>query len=287
MINSGIYMITNIYNGKCYIGSSTDMKTRIRNHKNCLKSNKHANSYLQASYNKYGKESFTITIVELVEDFSLLTTRETAWILKLKSNESSHGYNMSLPNTELLPNGGVGLHSEETKFKLGLMVYTKRHRSATLEDYIKYRENRRERKKSIHNKEDVDSTVVVYDKDNGSIVGEYANAKETSNTMGLSYKRVNEVLNLAKEGGKTRRSYKGYVFVYKRNVVEGKSYRLDLPGPQSKRVLISNMDGEIIGDYINVRTAAIELGIKEHYIYGYFFNKLDSIKGIYTAKYIE
>ena len=246
MTNSGIYMITNIVNGKCYIGSSINIKNRIREHKGKLKNNKHENSYLQASYNKYGKESFTITTVELVENLSLLTTRETAWILKLKSNESPHGYNMSLPNTNLLPNGGIGFHSEETKFKLGLTVYTKRHANTTLEDYIKYRENRRERKSNTHNKEDVDSTVVVYDKDNGSIVGEYTSAKETSNTMGLSYKRVNEVLNLAKDGNKTRRSYKGYVFVYKRNIVEGKSYKLDLPGPQSKRVIVSNMNKRII-----------------------------------------
>lgn len=51
---TGIYIIKNILNNKIYVGSTIDIKKRWRDHKWHLKENKHHNSHLQASYNKYG-----------------------------------------------------------------------------------------------------------------------------------------------------------------------------------------------------------------------------------------
>lgn len=50
---TGIYVITNISNGKKYIGQSVDVEDRIAHHKSSLKHNRHENSYLQNSWNKY------------------------------------------------------------------------------------------------------------------------------------------------------------------------------------------------------------------------------------------
>ena len=58
MIKTGIYIIKNILNNKKYVGSSTNIGKRWRDHKWYLKENKHHNSHLQASYNKYGLDSF-------------------------------------------------------------------------------------------------------------------------------------------------------------------------------------------------------------------------------------
>ncbi len=56
-LNSGVYIIT--YNNKNYVGSSSNLKKRIREHFNCLKRSTHPNSRLQRAYNKYGIDVFS------------------------------------------------------------------------------------------------------------------------------------------------------------------------------------------------------------------------------------
>ena len=60
-LNSGVYIIS--YNNKNYVGSSSNLKKRIREHFNCLKRNVHPNSRLQRAYNKYGVDVFSYKIV--------------------------------------------------------------------------------------------------------------------------------------------------------------------------------------------------------------------------------
>lgn len=66
-MRSGIYRIDNIINGKCYIGSSIDLDRRRKEHAYSLSNNSHGNKHLQNAYNKYGRESFKFTIIELLE----------------------------------------------------------------------------------------------------------------------------------------------------------------------------------------------------------------------------
>lgn len=58
MRKSGVYKITNIKNGKFYIGSSIDINTRWRRHKSDLRNENHPNLYLQRAWNKYGERYF-------------------------------------------------------------------------------------------------------------------------------------------------------------------------------------------------------------------------------------
>ena len=68
----GIYCIKNIANNKCYIGSSTHIYYRLRRHKSDLIRHVHANPILQNAYNKYGADSFVVSIIEeCVEDIVL------------------------------------------------------------------------------------------------------------------------------------------------------------------------------------------------------------------------
>jgi group I intron endonuclease len=62
--NIGIYKILNTENGKYYIGSSNDVKNRIRKHFELLKRNCHHSIYLQHAYNLYGKDAFSVSILE-------------------------------------------------------------------------------------------------------------------------------------------------------------------------------------------------------------------------------
>jgi len=53
-----IYNITNVINGKFYVGSTCDIKKRIRQHFGDLKRDVHHCVHLQNAYNKYGRGSF-------------------------------------------------------------------------------------------------------------------------------------------------------------------------------------------------------------------------------------
>ena len=71
-IISGIYVITNIVNGKFYVGSTTNFDKRWISHKRQLKANKHHNIMLQRAYNKYGLENLVFDILEESNDDILL-----------------------------------------------------------------------------------------------------------------------------------------------------------------------------------------------------------------------
>lgn len=60
----GVYKIVNIVTNKFYIGSSKNIEYRWKRHLYFLNKNNHDNVYLQNSYNKYGKDSFKIEVVE-------------------------------------------------------------------------------------------------------------------------------------------------------------------------------------------------------------------------------
>lgn len=76
---SGIYKIVNEINGKFYIGSSKNICNRLAEHLSRLRNNRHRNSYMQHSVNKYGIENFHFRILEEVEPENLIK-REQYWI---------------------------------------------------------------------------------------------------------------------------------------------------------------------------------------------------------------
>ena len=71
-MKSGIYQIRNTVNGKLYIGSSQDIKFRWQCHVNDLRGRGHHSSYLQRSWNKYGKKCFEFEVLEYVAIESLI-----------------------------------------------------------------------------------------------------------------------------------------------------------------------------------------------------------------------
>ena len=70
----GIYIITNTINKKQYIGSSTDIRIRWRNHLKDFKNNKHKNIAMQNDYNIYGKDVFKFEVLD--DDCDNLTRKQ-------------------------------------------------------------------------------------------------------------------------------------------------------------------------------------------------------------------
>ncbi len=88
---SGVYQILNIVTGKTYVGSSADIKTRWRQHRNGLKANRHGNARLQNSYNKHGVKAFEYFVIERCTPNELIP-KEQFWMDAL--NVINRGYNI-------------------------------------------------------------------------------------------------------------------------------------------------------------------------------------------------
>lgn len=82
-----IYKITNLINGKIYIGQTTkDVKIRFRQH--CSK----LVTAISKAIKKHGKENFTIEIIDSSDNLNDLNTKECYWI-KLLNSRLPIGYN--------------------------------------------------------------------------------------------------------------------------------------------------------------------------------------------------
>lgn len=91
-------MIKNTINEKIYVGCSVDVDRRINTHKSKLSKGIHNNLHLQQSYEKYGKDVFTFTLIEecTIEN---LYEREDYYATYYNSMDKNYGYN-KLPTSE-------------------------------------------------------------------------------------------------------------------------------------------------------------------------------------------
>lgn len=100
---TGVYMIRNILNQKCYVGSSTNLRRILQTHICHLKKQRHANKHLQAAFNKYGQKAFEFAILEHCEPIvDTLTVIEQKYLdLKPEYNNAPKAYtNIGCRHTE-------------------------------------------------------------------------------------------------------------------------------------------------------------------------------------------
>lgn len=67
MVKAGVYQIKALHSGEVYIGSSTNLEKRKKDHFRFLRYGTHDNPKLQASYNKHGKDNFVFEILLFCE----------------------------------------------------------------------------------------------------------------------------------------------------------------------------------------------------------------------------
>lgn len=90
----GIYKITNLINGKCYIGQSKDLVKRMNSHKTtAFDPLSHSyNNHLYRAIRKYGLENFSFDIIEYCK-IEELNEKEKMWIEHY--NSFFNGYNLT------------------------------------------------------------------------------------------------------------------------------------------------------------------------------------------------
>ena len=106
MMQSGVYQIRNIIDGKTYVGSSGNALKRWYRHRSALRRGQHHSEKLQRAWVKHGEANFVFEMLEacLIPD---LRTREQWWMDHLQSYIL--GYNCTAKALE---------HNEEVRERL-------------------------------------------------------------------------------------------------------------------------------------------------------------------------
>ena len=127
MATCGIYKITNMVNGKVYIGQSVDIEKRWNEHKRD-KDNKRYKEYNKPLYRamrKYGLENFSFEIILECEDWELDGWEEYYIFIynAYAHNTDSNGYNLTFGgegNRGYVPSEEIRrMLSEKAKLKIG------------------------------------------------------------------------------------------------------------------------------------------------------------------------
>lgn len=110
-----VYKITNLVNGKIYVGKATSIKARWSKHKTAaIAKNPNDYTYFHKAMNKYGFDNFKVEQVAEYKTEREALDAEIFYIKEWKCRDKNIGYNLT--------DGGDGAsgfkHSEETKIKM-------------------------------------------------------------------------------------------------------------------------------------------------------------------------
>lgn len=109
----GIYKITNLVNGKSYVGQSIDIEHRFDEHKRVAfkETNKSYDYPLYKSMRKYGLQSFSFDVIEICDEMDL-DEKEIFYISYFNSHIHQNGYNLTLGGD----GGRFGIHVYQYDF---------------------------------------------------------------------------------------------------------------------------------------------------------------------------
>lgn len=112
----GIYCIENLITHKKYVGQASSILGRFSEHIGDLNHQRHFNEHLQNSWNKYGEDNFTYSILEYCT-IKQLDERESYYIDTMDLLDRDLGYNMKRGGQH-----GGGTFSKEVKEKLSKSI---------------------------------------------------------------------------------------------------------------------------------------------------------------------
>ena len=273
----GIYMILNLVNNKCYVGSSKNIKSRKYQHTKELRDGVHHNSHLQASWNRYGEDKFLFTVLEKVIDKADLHDRELHWMQVKQSLDREFGYNLGMPKLA----DGMDIRPE-TKLKLQEASYRQHYGKNNLISFEDFMDGKRAKDlKELKGNDHLKKRIFVFDNKTGERVKEYSSITALIEEMGRGPERVLSKLNL---------SHKGLIYikeedfdentVYKKHYKERSAY---IPKGSFNGHAVETYDlitSETVQEYPNKKALADSYGTSIKYLNKVFEGSKKSFRGL-------
>lgn len=189
---SGIYTIENIITGKLYVGYTSNFRDRWDTHRRLLRKNKHNNEYLQASWNKYGEESFIFDILTECSS-ELLCSEEHYWCNVLNARDSDFGYNLKPTHPE-----GKNITSNCVREKLREKALGRKWSDEYKQLFRKIKLGKKQSKETVRKAaEGKYKTVYQYDID-GNFVKEWQSAKHVEQELNIKASNISMCCNNVK-----------------------------------------------------------------------------------------
>ncbi len=243
-----IYKITNTVNGKCYIGQTTrSLEIRFQEH---LSDKSHCKKLVNAIA-KYGKENFTIDLIQEISNIQELNQKEKNEILK--NNSVDNGYN-------ILSGGNNRKLTLETKIKISKSLKGKKKPIGFIETLKKFSEK----------------PVYQYDK-MGNYINSFASIEEAR-------KKINTLkANISKVCNGFRKSAGGFQWKWFQ-VDKIKEIASNQPrgrsGPGKKAVALLDSKKNILEKYNSISEAAKKHNVSFGAISKVCLFKRNTIKGM-------
>lgn len=182
----GIYCIGNVVNKNCYIGSTVSFHDRYIKHMSSLNTGK-VSIKLGEAISKYGLNNFLFFVLEYVDDFERLESREGHFVSvmgaiynhkrKIKRHDCTPERNKKISDT---------LRSVVKKVNSNPLFGTKRPKEL-VEQIFKTRSTRKE---EIYDSNS--NRVVQYDLD-GNFLAEYRSVNIASKLLGIARDKINRI----------------------------------------------------------------------------------------------
>ena len=205
-----IYKLTNIIDGKSYIGQTKrSVSTRINEHK--FSSKKRQISALHTAINDFGINSFSVQTLETCSDEDC-NIREQYWIDKFKSNDPELGYNIAKGGK-----GNPGLEvSESTKEKLRLRNkgFSKKAREAKVIAATGVRVSAKVAELNRERGLEISKTVLQYSMV-GELLNEFPSIIEASRVTNTDRRTIQRQLNGEYTMNGSSRSISNMKFIWK------------------------------------------------------------------------
>jgi predicted GIY-YIG superfamily endonuclease len=90
---TGVYMIRNLVNGKCYFGSARNCVSRMNGHQGSLRRGDHTNVSLMQEWKEFGKDAFEFTLIQQTATLGEARRLENELIGRYQTYDLQRGYN--------------------------------------------------------------------------------------------------------------------------------------------------------------------------------------------------